>query len=104
MVRGSSGIAGVSRSLPIDHSLTWTDPTGDGILELFQVHSGTFVCLFVLFKSEAAILRFTRPQRTQATFQACNGGGYVCVSECGGPTLSSFQFLNNIVVQYSVID
>ncbi len=68
------------RGLLTDHSFTWTDLMDDGILELFQVHSGTFVCLFVLLKSEAAFLRFTRPQRTQAMFQACNVGLY-CVCQ-----------------------
>jgi len=77
VVRGSSGIAGVSRSLPTEHSLTWTDLTGSlNFFKFIQVHLFCFICAL---ESEVAILCFTRPQRTQATFQACNRGVFVCV-------------------------
>ncbi len=79
MVRGSSGIAEVSRILPTDHRLTCIDLTGS--LNFFKFIQVYLFVLLVLSESEAAILRF-RPAKVVWV---------VCVSECGGPTLSYFS-------------
>ncbi len=88
MVRGSSGIAGVSRSLPTDHSLTWTGLTGDGILELFQVHSGTLVCFICALRERSGHFTFHSASTHSSDVSGLQQGFGLCVSVCGGPTLS----------------